>query len=256
SRVGKAPLPVLKRGAKDRGSGVLTAPLAVLSGLRFPNQKPSAELGDTVTLLGEHLKSENTTVQLQHPLLDEPIFLQPESGQNEKEITIQLPDDPGTGADWPTGFYALSLLVEYPDPADPNKTDLLEWTSNQLYMPLAPQLTITDVHLAPAPSDDTFRTVTLTVHCIPQMREEQEAALLFSDRIIQPEQIVTPLNTPADPTMLKFIVKNVPAKLEPYTVVVRLRVDGIDSIPIVFPDPTDPPGTLPRFVPDQKVTII
>ena len=53
TRANRAPLPVLKRGEQDRGANVTAAPSPAISGLRFPNQKPSAEFGDMITILGE-----------------------------------------------------------------------------------------------------------------------------------------------------------------------------------------------------------
>ena len=59
------------------------------------------------------------------------------------------------------------------------------------------------------------------------------------------------LTTPADPTAfstLVFTVEDAVAKPNPY--VLRLRVDGVDSIPVDFS------GDTPAFRDNQKVTIL
>ena len=60
------------------------------------------------------------------------------------------------------------------------------------------------------------------------------------------DAIVTPAN-PSALTTLTFTVDNAVAKPTPY--VVRLRVDGSDSIPVDFS------GDTPQFADNQKVAI-
>lgn len=235
ARAGRAALPVLKRGEDNQGPDVVAAPSSFLSGLRFSNQKPSAEFGDTVTLLGEQLNSEGITVRFQHPLLDEPIDILVEAAQNETEMTLQLPalvDDAELGFKWPTGFYMLSLVMQRPG--------MPSWTSNSVSMPFSPKIESIDPVSAPAGD------VVITVECLPQIKEGQRIALLFSERTIKPDLITTPADPAARSTLL-FTVKNALARAEPY--VLRLRVDGVDSIPVDFS------GDTPQFADNQKVTI-
>jgi hypothetical protein len=235
TRAGRAPLPVLKRGEQDQGADVVTAPLALLTGLRFANQKPGAELGDIVTLLGERLSTEQTSVRLQHPRLADPIDIVPQASQSETEMVVQLPalaDDAELGFHWPAGFYTLSLLMQHPDTPT--------WLSNVVAMPLAPHIeTITPTT---APAGD----VVLGIECLPQIKADQRVALLFSDQIITPDAVVTPAD-PTATTTLTFTVRNALARATPY--VVRLRVDGVDSIPVDFS------GAIPQFAANQQVTI-
>ncbi|TQV82486.1 DUF4255 domain-containing protein [Exilibacterium tricleocarpae] len=234
-RDSKTPLPVLKRGAEDRGPDVMAAPAATLSGIRFPNQKPSAELGDRVTLLGQNLSGDNTSVRFEHPQLAEAIEVSPEPGVSAAEMEVRLPaliDDPGLGARWPAGFYAVSLVIRHPDtPA---------WTSNSLAMPLSPQ--ITSISPPSAPAGD----VILSIECRPRLVAGQKVVLLFGDRSIEPDSSTTPAD-PTAPTTLVFTVENAIAGINPY--VLRLRVDGADSIPVDFS------GDTPAFADNQKVTI-
>lgn len=235
TRASRAPLPVLKRGEDNQGPDVVAAPSPSLSGLRFLNQKPSAELGDVVTLLGEHLSSDDTTVRFQHPRLDDPIDIQPETNQSETEREVQFPalvDDAELGSKWPAGFYTLSLLIQRPDTPT--------WTSNSVSMPLSPKIESIN------PTTATAGNVVLTIECIPQIVEGQRVTLLFSDRTITPDFITTPAD-PTARTTLTVTVENTVARDAPY--VLRLRVDGVDSIPVDFS------GDTPEFADNQKVTI-
>lgn len=236
TRGNRAPLPVLKRGEDDQGPNVVAGPSPSLSGLRFQNQKPSAELDDPVTLLGENLTSDNTLVRFQHSRLDDPIDIEPESTQTSLEMEVQLREtanDPELGSKWPAGFYRVSLLIQRPDtPA---------WTSNSVSMPLSPAIINIDPPSAPAGN------VVLTIECLPQIREGQRVALLFSDRAISPDTMTAPNGQPDAVTTLIFTIADAVARTEAYTL--RLRVDGVDSISVDFS------GITPQFSDDQKVTI-
>lgn len=243
TRAGRAALPVLKRGEQDRGAEVTAAPSATMTGLRFPNQKPGAELGDTVTVVGENLAGDNLVVRFQHPLLVDPadatvlipIDLNPGNNRTDTELTVKLPAqavDANVGSKWPAGFYSVSLVIQRPN--------VPMWTSNSVSMPLCPQ--IVSVNPATAPAGN----VVLTLECLPQVLPDQRVVLLFGDRLIKADAI----NTPADPaavTSLTFTVENAAARAVPY--VLRLRVDGADSIPVDFS------GDTPKFADNQKVTI-
>ena len=120
------------------------------------------------------------------------------------------------------------------------RADLPEWTTNALAMPLAPRITHIDPTTAPAGN------LTLIIQCLPQVRPGQRVQLIFSSRAVAPQ----PFTLPADPNApgeLTFQISNAQARPEPY--VLRLRVDGVDSIPVDFS------GTMPQFADDQKVTI-
>jgi hypothetical protein len=68
---------------------------------------------------------------------------------------------------------------------------------------------------------------------------QQRILLLFGDRAVQPSSIA--------PTTLKFDIPAVTAG----TYVVRLRVDGADSIPVIL---TGTPA-VPAFDPAQQVVV-
>ena len=71
--------------------------------------------------------------------------------------------------------------------------------------------------------------VTLTVECRPRLLPEQAAGvrLLFGSREVAPDSIDTPADTTL-PTSLEFTVTGATAGSHP----VRLRVDGLDSLPV------------------------
>lgn len=235
SRAASAALPVLRRGEQDRGTRVSATAGPSLSGLRFPNEKPAAQLGDAVAILGEQLSGDNLTARFHHPSLADPIVLALEAERSANELQVLLPDqgdDPAVGAAWPAGFYTVNLVLQ--------RSGLPEWTTNALAMPLAPR--ITGISPAAAPAGD----VVLTVECLPQVRPEQRVLLIFGDRTFAPDPIALP-GDPSVPSSLTFQVAGAAARPEPY--VLRLRVDGVDSIPVDFT------GAVPRFADDQKVTI-
>lgn len=237
NRSARAPLPVLKRGGNDQGADVSSTPAPTLTGLRFPNQKAGAELGDAITLLGQHLTNENTQVRFQHPRLDTPIDIQSGVNQAENEMQVQLPalaEDPEVGANWPAGFYTLQLRV-----TQPNKP---AWSSNNLSMPLSPSIELLNPSPATAPAGD----VVLQIACLPRIVEGQTVRLLFGERMIAPDSVTTPAD-PAARTLLTFTVEDAVARVAPY--VLRLRVDGVDSIPVDFS------GDTPQFANNQMVTI-
>jgi hypothetical protein len=235
TRTRRAPLPVLKRGEGDSGPDVVAAPASSLSGLRFPDQKPSAEIGDEVTIFGERLSRNDTKARFRHAQQPAPIDIELNAGAYDNELTLRLPalaDDPEVGAKWPAGFYALSLVTE--------RVDTPTWVSNSISMPLSP--TVLSISPASAAAGD----VSITLECLPQIRTGQRVALLFGDRTIEPDSITTP-SDPTASTTIDFTVTNAIASATPY--VLRLRVDGVDSIPVDFS------GDAPQFADDQKVTI-
>lgn len=229
------PLPVIKRGDQDQGVTAVPSPSPSISGFRFANQKPAAELGDTVTVLGENLAGTGIKIRFEHPDLDNPIELDPGPGSSEFEITVVLPnltDDPEAGDQWPAGFYSVSLVTKLPNtPA---------WASNKLSMPLSPMITSRNPSTAPAGA------ISVDVECMPRIKTGQRVALIFANQSLSADTV----NTPADktlPTTLQFNITNTVARPTPY--VLRLRINGVDSIPVDFSNP------IPVFTDNQKLEI-
>jgi hypothetical protein len=247
SRVARAPAPVLQRGEKDQGVHALPGSLPSLSGIHFLNEetnvvfeKPGAESGDILVLSGEHLQAEDITVQFRHPLLKEPIIRFPRRRKGVDGLTVPLePDKNGTIEKWtgPAGFYTLSLLIEHDNAP--------KLSSNHLAMPLAPN--IKEIDLVDVVTTGDLRRVVLKIKCEPEIRKEQDVVLILKDRIIAPDSIADPSSTASNSlTELIFIIENV----RPGIYVLRLRVDGVDSVSIVFPE-----NKPPEFDTKQQVTI-
>ena len=235
SRTVKAALPILRHGSEDHGVVVLPSPSPTLFELRMPYHKPAAELGDVLTLSGHQLDSGGMTVRFVHPLLTRPIERSPMPGGTANEMLVKVPDtgdDAETPSKWPPGFYTLSLVVQHPH--------LPPWTTNALPFALSPLVS----GIIPATATQGDLPLTLTLTCLPQVRPEQRVVLLFGNREIPSQTIVTPADNTA-PSTLTFVIEE--ADPDEYTL--RVRVDGVDSIPVDF---TTVP---PQFASSQKVTI-
>ncbi len=133
---------------------------------------------------------------------------------------------------WAAGFYTVRLDVVFPNGE--------HWPTNDLAIAVSPTITVTPRNAAPG-------TVDLTVTCTPRLRANQENAvsLVFGSTEIQPKSLNTPADT-SQPTTLTFSIPSVAAGSYP----VRLRVDGIDSLPVVYG------GTPPTLTFDSNQTVV
>lgn len=229
--------PVLRRGSEDRGAFVDGTPAPVLSEARPPAPQPSVRLGETLTLHGLYLEGEGLTARLTSPRLPAPVDLTPSltppSGGAPGQLGVLLAgpaDDPGALDRWTPGFYTVALAVQRPG--------LPPWATNEVPLSLAPVITRSPATVA---AGDV-----LTVTCSPRLRPDSRVLLLLGGHQMTPDTIVTPADTTL-PSSLDFTVPALPA--DEY--VVRLRVDGVDSLPFVMT------GTPPRpeFDPAQKVKV-
>ena len=224
----KTPLPVLTRGAHDVGVAVqpdLIPPFPVLEAVSPPNNQPGARLGDVLTLSGHYLRGDSVVVRFMNPRLTEAREVLPLAGGTEKEITVQLPNEP---ANWPAGFYTLAAVI--------SKAGEEDRTTNEVPLMLVPN--ITTIGFAPL-SPPTVGAYMGTVTCSPQVMPEQNAALLLGDREFLAQNHATKTDT------LTFLLLDIPDG----EYFVRLRIDGVDSLLI------DRSVTPPVFDVSQKVTI-
>jgi hypothetical protein len=241
----RTPLPVLRRGSEDRGPQAVASPAPALNGVTqfldpdlddpVLSRKPSAELGDTLVLSGTNLGGSGLTARFHNIRLEEPIERSPLPGNTETEIRVTLPgtaEEAEVPSIWPIGIYTVSLVVQRPN--------LPAWTTNGVPFALAPA--IQSINPTSAAVGDL--PLGLEVTCIPQVRANQRTVLLFGDREIPLESNQTAAD-PTAPSTLVFSVADAPAG----EYVLRLRVDGVDSIPIDFS------ATPPQFDNNQKVTI-
>jgi hypothetical protein len=91
---------------------------------------------------------------------------------------------------------------------------------------------------------DISGNVTLTITCGPQIRPTHRAALLIADREVAAQA------HPADTDTLQFTIDDAPIVTD---ALVRLRIDGVDSLPFTRQELPPPPHL--AFDDNQKVTI-
>jgi hypothetical protein len=231
---GRAALPVLRRGAADSGPAVLAASSPVIDEVRPPGLLPGVRLGDDLAVLGRNLDGEGIKVRFSHPRLETPIERNPLPGATASRLSVHVPsiaEVPAVMSAAAPGFYTLSLEVSRPN--------LPTWLSNEAPFALAPIITV-------SPASAPAGTINLTLTCTPRMRDGQRALLLFGDRQLAPQSVTNPANQ-SQPTSLAFQVTGVVAG----AYVVRLRVDGADSLPFIL---TGTPAHL-EFDPAQTVTV-
>lgn len=230
----KAALPVLTRGPGDQGVATVTGPAPTLGEIRPPNLQPAARQGEDIALLGQQLQSANTVVRFTTTRLSQPIDLVPQPGGSATELTVHLPDkteDATALSTWAPGFYTVALVVTHPG--------VPPLVSNPIAFALAPRITV-------APNTAPAGTLNLTMTCEPRIAPDQRVLLIFGEQQLAPASISTPADV-TQPTTLNFTVPGVGAG----SYVVRLRVDGADSIPVVYSG--TPP--VPAFDPAQKVSV-
>lgn len=246
-RPSNSPLPVLTRGPQD--AGVVAAPTAgpSLRALVPPRSQPAVRLGEELVADGAQLTDPALSFRLTSLLPDPlpPVELTrrpPLPGEPADQVVLRVPplaDDPDALGRWAPGFWSVTAVLARPGvPAV---------TSNSATLALAPTITVSPrAQDGPAAAGST-----LTLTCAPRVQPGQRVALLLAGRQVAPASLTNP--DPASPTYaqtpttLTFDVPDAPAGTHP----VRLRVDGVDSIPVSYAG--DPP--LPAFDPDQQVLV-
>jgi hypothetical protein len=221
----KTPLPVLTRGAGDKGvisQASLVSPFPALDQIQFPNSQTSARLGDILVLTGNNLDGTSVGLQFNHPLWSAPVEVPPQAGGTPTRVSVQIPPAPTA---WPAGFYTVSLLVQRPG-------ETYRRTTNQLSFALAPKITV-------APASAAGPSITYTVTCSPEVWADQRASLLLG------YQEILANAHPFQVANLTFAAQDLSAG--PYFV--RLRIDGVDSFLV------NRALTPPQFDPTQKVTV-
>lgn len=222
-----SPLPVLRRGVADEGVSTVAGPGPTLLEARPPAPLPSVRLDDEIALIGTHLSSADSLVRFTNRHLAAPLTRPPHPGGSSGKLTVTLGEaqEPDLLARWVPGFYTVSLLV--------TRANLPPWPTNEVALALAPQITVSP--LAAPPGD-----VELTVTCRPRIRDDQLVVLLVAGAEadatpgtplfaaqLAPETRISPADL-GQPTTLTFVVPAVARG----TYTVRLRVDGVDSMPL------------------------
>jgi hypothetical protein len=251
---GPSALPVLRRGPEDKGVVTepdLASPFPALGSIHIgapedvgteplPHSYPWAQLGGYLILRGSNFTGDAVEVEFSHSRLSEPNHPQflapsrisiPPSDRTPAEIRLTIPNDVAAQSAWRVGLHTVSVHV-----SAGGKTH----TTNALPLIIAPRVTGI-VPQNPVPRDGDGNA-TLTLGVSPIILRAQTATLLFANLEIAAE------SRGADTDPLQFVIQKPPVVADS---VIRLRVDGVDSIPF------ERIGTPPRFqfAENQKVTI-
>lgn len=232
--------PVLKQGARDRGPIAVTGPGPALTSAHsaVSDSFPGVRLGDDLVLTGANLGDPAvTTASFEHTRTRTTTSLPVTAGSAPSTLLARVPGitaDPDAMHAWAPGLHSVTLRTTQPDvPA---------WTTNAVSVALSPVIEVSPRHHSPG-------DLQLTVRCVPRIRPEQEplVSLIFGSRQVLPTAIDTPGGDQRQPTELTFDLTAVP----PGEYLVRLRVDGVDSLPVTLL------GTPPQlaFDANQKVTV-
>ena len=243
-RPARAALPVLERGAGDRGAVAqadTVARFASLDAFELPNRRTQALLGDTVVLRGGFLAGDtgnpsdvDVRVRIAGTRLSTPLELNvAPADRSATRITFTLPNTPHSLF---AGVYTLSIRVM------PVGTPDAERTSNELPLLIAPQFATPLAPVVRTGIDPVTQlgTATLTLTCTPDVVPEQRVSAVVGSKEVAAEAHAAQTN------LVTFIVRG----LEAGDHWLRLRVDGAESALI---DRSDPNGL--RFDPAHKLGV-
>lgn len=223
-----AALPVLMRGKDDRGVETRIGPFPQLASYwtgavvaaehkpRLPSF-PATQLGTRLIVVGSYLGGDSVQLRFAHPRLPTVQEVEvPSIDRDVNELRLTLADDATAQDNWAAGIYSVIATVR--------RSGAVQ-SSNVLPMVLAPRVTTIQPNLALGGGG----LVTLRVTCRPKVLVEQSATLLFADREVVAQARAIPTQT------LTFDIEDAPALSN---VLVRLRIDGIDSLPFAYDETT------------------
>ena len=235
---GRAARPGLQRGEGDRGPRADAVPPPFLLAVRnaASPRLPALRLGEDASLLGTGLLRAGTqSVVFENARLGLSLSLPLQVGASANELRAHLPsvaEQPAVLAAWGVGVYSVSLRTEQPGAPT--------LSTNAVPVALSPRIAATPLAASAGAAID------LAIACTPRLHPLQHAGarlLLGSDELL-PTTIATPADT-SQPSTLHFSLPGLPAG----TYLLRLRVDGIDSLPIVIT------GSPPSFGFDADQTL-
>jgi hypothetical protein len=213
----RSTLPVLTRGGWDpalnREGGPtvqasLVSPFPQIEDIVLPSQRSAAHLGDIVALQGDNLDGTAHALRLMLPRLSAVQTVSTAIEATAARVRFFLPSDP---AILPAGLYTVAVELVRPGETAVRQT-------NQLALPIAPQITVLPSPLAL----DADGNLTVTPTCIPTLRPSQVVSLMLGGR----EAVAEPFSAPTGTPTFKFTA------LPPGSYRARMRVDGVDSVTI------------------------
>jgi hypothetical protein len=225
-----APAPVLRRGSQDQGvlSEASLPPLLIRvvppELLRRNGQiitQPAATLGQTLTLIGDRLAPDDMLLQVRNPAW-EPRWAGLGVAASTLPGALQAvladpppePDAPAGVARlaWTPGVYMAALLLRRPG--------LPDVLSNAVPFALAPVVTLSPTSAPPGAVD-------VTIGCLPPTRAGQVVLLVLPGEQARTPATITQPSRTGQPAQLSFHYPALTTGRYP----VRLRVDGVDSLP-------------------------
>ena len=250
-------LPVLSRGDKDQGVTSLLGPFPVIENAYFgmtkdpilksrPLSLPAAQLGLAVIVSGRNLEGEDVILRFRHSrsdlrnsldqqLVNDIVVTNVDRSATELKVVLPQPGAGTTQSDWAPGVYTATVVQKQSGGARDRTSNSLPFALSPVIAAIEPGTTI---------PRDTQGAATITVTCWPRVHPGQRAVLLLDGR-----EILGQIDS-GSPDKVIFIVENA-------TVVdkelIRLRVDGIESVPFNRVD--TPPPTRFEFDTKQRVTI-
>ena len=236
----RVPPPVLQRGAGDTGPQSQAAAAPLLLAVRNPVSAllPALQQGDDLSFVGNALAHAGSlTAVFTNERLGIANELPMSAGASANELRGHLPtaaELAAAMAAWAPGAYGVAVRI--------NESGRPAWTTNTVPVVIAPRVSATPLAAV------TGTAFTLTLNCSPRIRPLQEPGvrLLLGMTEILPKTITTPTDT-AQASVISFDVPG----LDAGSYLVRLRVDGIDSLPIVA---TGSPPVF-GFDPAQKLAV-
>lgn len=242
-----SPLPVLRRTEEDRGVHTVVGAGPTVREVRadvVPDTfGGAARLGTALRLLGDGLGGDDLVVSFANDRLPAPVEVAPEPApatsirgidpQVERRVSLPAEADDGAIDSWVAGLYAVSVRAAV--------TEAPGLVSNAAPFALTPSITVD-------PSAAGAGDVDLTITCRPRLRDGQRVVLLFGSRQVTGPAVATPAD-PVEPSTVQVTVDDV----VPGTYTVRLRVDGVDSMPLAAP--TDGRTFAPEFDRQQQVVV-
>ena len=256
-RQGTAPLPVLQRGAKDKGPAAVAGGLGpALIKITLPNQQSAAFAGDILMLEGSGFFSDPGAagpVRIRFAPASGGDAIDLDAGANSNPGKIEVAIDP---AKLPADIYSVSVVVLRGEPGAERT-----WTSNALPVAVAPKIVQLKIGVAfhPIAPDtilslqrDAAKKVTVGLVCTPTVivenipgpgggrRFRQSVRLVFANAAeIEPTipVVIGETGTVAQPLLFTFPVsdKELDTSKDPDGDVksLRLRVNGVELPTIV-----------------------
>ena len=234
----RAALPVLRRGEADRGVIAVAGGAPHLKEIRYPRAQQAARLGEEIVITGESLVTD-AMLRFASARLKQELELAVTAGDKPDEIRVKLPSEAADLARWAPGFYTVALIA---------KKESVLIASNEIAFALAPKISIAAAAFTPhvPQSVPPLWDAQITIDCEPNIAQDQRVLMILGNRQAKPSKIIPPAAA-GQPTKVTFVM----ADVEGGKHLVRLRVDGVDSIAVVL----DGKPPVPSFDPAQQVTV-